>query len=260
MHDKTKKFTIVGNPARHSKSPALFAAAYFGRPRLVYEVNEPATAEECLAVLKSGYDGGNVTAPFKEDMFRMADEVSETAAFIGAVNTVTVTEGKIKADNCDHHGVTGSFEEFGISPAGKSCLLLGIGGAGKAAAYAVCRAGGSLTIVNRTERKARDFADKLGCGFAPTSDLNRLAKTSDIIINTLYGDVDLVERDSLDSNKVIFDASYIGSPLLEKARDAGCTIIDGRYWLYHQALYCFVLFTGIEPDKKAMRNILMINS
>jgi shikimate dehydrogenase len=259
MQNSRKRFTIVGNPARHSKSPALFAAAYPARPCLSYDINEPATVGECLAVLKSGYDGGNVTAPFKEDMFRMADEVSETAALICAVNTVTVTEGKIKADNCDHHGVTGSFGEFGISPAGKSCLLLGIGGAGKAAAYSVCKAGGVLTIVNRTERKARDFADRLGCGFASTGDLNRLAKTSDIIINTLYGDIDLVERDSLDSGKVILDASYIGSPLMEKAKDAGCTIIDGRYWLYHQALYCFTLFTGIEPDRKAMRRLLTVD-
>ncbi|MDR2467076.1 MAG: hypothetical protein LBD35_06750 [Prevotellaceae bacterium] len=259
MQNITKRFTIVGNPARHSKSPALFAAAYPNRPYLTYDVNEPATAEECLAVLKSGYDGGNVTAPFKEDMFRMADELTETAALIGAVNTVTAAEGKITADNCDHRGVAGSFEEFGISLAGKSCLLLGIGGAGKAAAYAVCKAGGALTIVNRTERKARDFADKLGCGFASTGDLNRLAKTADIIINTLYGDIDPVERNSLDSDKVILDASYIGSPLLEKAKDAGCTIIDGRYWLYHQALYCFALFTGMEPDRKAMKQLLIMN-
>ncbi|MDR0560398.1 MAG: hypothetical protein LBG92_09505 [Prevotellaceae bacterium] len=252
------RYTILGNPAKHSKSPALFAAAYKNCHGLSYDVNEPENAKQCVEILKNGYDGGNITAPFKEEIFGMADEVSQTAAIIEAVNTVTVSDRKIKADNCDHYGVSKSFEEFGVSLNNKSCLLLGIGGAGKAAAYAVSNAGGKLVIVNRTESKAKYFASKLNCETATPNDLEFLLKTADIIVNTLYGNIDIVDIKWLNPCQVILDASYIGSMLLEKAKNVGCTTVDGRYWLYYQALYCFKLFTGIEPDKTAMRNVLNI--
>ena len=252
------RFTILGNPAKHSKSPALFSAAYQNYAGLSYDINEPASAEEGVEILKTRYEGGNITAPFKEDVYRCADDLSETAQLIAAVNTVTVSNGRLIADNCDHCGVSGSFEEFGISLSGKTCVLLGIGGAGKAAAYAVGKAGGKLTIVNRTEQKACDFAGKIGCHAAALNNLDVLVQSADIIINTLYGNIDLIDQKLLNPKQVILDASYIGSSLLDKARSRNCTVIDGRYWLYCQALYCFKLFTGIEPDKEAMRKVLNI--
>jgi shikimate dehydrogenase len=247
----------VGNPVGHSKSPAMFRAAYSNFPDLTYDCNELNTAEECVELLKSRYDGGNITAPFKEGVFRLADETSETANLIGAVNTVIVSKGKIIADNCDHYGVSESFREFNISLSGKSCLLLGIGGAGKAAAYAINKSGGALTIVNRTVQKAEDFAKKINCNAASVNDLQNLLKTTDIVINTLYSGIDIIEEKWLNPNQIVLDASYIGSPLLDKAKKINCLTIDGRYWVYHQAVYCFFKFTGIKPDLKAMRNVII---
>jgi shikimate dehydrogenase len=234
----------------------MFRAAYSGFPEMTYDSNELNTAEECVELLKARYDGGNITAPFKEGVFRLADETTETANLIGAVNTVIVSQGRIFADNCDHYGVSESFREFNVSLQGKSCLLLGIGGAGKAAAYAVSKSGGTLTIVNRTVQKAEDFSKKLNCNAAPITDLQNLLKTADVIINTLYSGIDIVEKNWLNSAQTVLDASYIGSPLLDKAKEINCLTIDGRYWVYHQAVYCFEKFTGIKPDTKAMRKTL----
>jgi shikimate dehydrogenase len=236
----------------------MFAAAYADSPDLTYDSNEANTAEECVELLKARYDGGNITAPFKEGVFRLADETSETANLIGAVNTVIVAQGRIVADNCDHYGVSESFREFDISLNGRSCLLLGVGGAGKAAGYAVAKAGGRLTIVNRTVSKAEDFAEKLNCNAAPVDDLQYLLTTTDVIINTLYSGIDLVAKHWLNPNQIVMDASYIGSPLLNKAKELSCRTIDGRYWVYHQAVYCFAKFTGRPPDTKAMRKVLTL--
>jgi shikimate dehydrogenase len=235
----------------------MFKAAYSGFPDLKYESIELSSAEECVELLKTRYDGGNITAPFKEGVFRLADETTETANFIGAVNTVIVSRNRIIADNCDHYGVSESFREFNISLRGKSCLLLGIGGAGKAAAYAVNQLGGQLTIVNRTVQKAEDFAKQLNCNAAPVNDLENLLKTAEVIINTLYSGIDIVEKNWLNPEQIILDASYIGSPLLNKAKELNCLTIDGRYWVYHQAVYCFFKFTGLKPDTEAMRNVIM---
>jgi shikimate dehydrogenase len=234
----------------------MFRAAYAGFPELTYDSNEANSAEECVELLKMCYDGGNITAPFKEGVFRLADKTTETANFIGAVNMVIVSKGKIIADNCDHYGVSESFREFNISLKGKSCLLLGIGGAGRAAAYAVHKAGGALTIVNRTVQKAEDFAKKLNCNVAPITDFQNLLKTTEVIINTLYSGIDVVDKNRLCPDQIILDASYIGSPLLDNAKAINCLTIDGRYWVYHQAVYCFSKFTGIEPDTKAMRMVI----
>jgi shikimate dehydrogenase len=235
----------------------MFRAAYAAIPELTYDSNELNSAEECVELLKSRYDGGNITAPFKEGVFRLADETTETANIIGAVNTVTVSQGRITGDNCDHYGVSESFREFNVSLKGKSCLLLGIGGAGKAAAYAVNKSDGLLTIVNRTVQKAEDFAKKLNCNVASINDLQNLLKTADVIINTLYSGIDIIDKNWLNSNQIILDASYIGSPLLNKASELDCLTIDGRYWVYHQAVYCFFKFTGIKPDTEAMKKVLI---
>jgi shikimate dehydrogenase len=252
-HPERTRFCILGKPVGHSKSPAMFRAAYSGFPDLKYDSSELNSAEECVELLKSRYDGGNITAPFKEGVFRLADETSETANIIGAVNTVIVSRNRIIADNCDHYGVSESFREFNVSLKGKSCLLLGIGGAGKAAAYAVNQAGGRLTIVNRTVGKAEDFAEKLNCNAASLNDLGSLMKTGEVIINTLYSEIDVVDKNMLNPDQIILDASYIGSPLLKKAKELNCLTVDGRYWVYHQAVYCFYKFTGLKPDTEAMR-------
>jgi shikimate dehydrogenase len=238
----------------------MFRAAYAGFPELTYDSNELNSAKECVELLKAQYDGANITAPFKESVFRLADEASDTANIIGAANTVTVSQGRIMADNCDHYGVSESFGEFNVTLNGKSCLLLGIGGAGKAAAYAVSKAGGALTIVNRTVRKAEEFANRLNCNAAPVADLQKLLPTADVIINTLYSGIDIVDKSWLSTEQIILDASYIGSPLIEKAKDLNCLTIDGRYWVYHQAVYCFVKFTGIQPDTAAMRKVIGLDS
>jgi shikimate 5-dehydrogenase len=68
----------------------------------------------------------------------------------------------------------------------------------------------------------------------------------------------MVDKNLLNPDQVILDASYIGSPLLNKAKERNCLTIDGRYWVYHQAMYCFFKFTGIKPDTKAMRETLQL--
>jgi len=254
-------FTILGNPVSHSKSPDLFKAAYPDQPELSYDSNLPGSPEECIKILKENYNGGNITAPFKEGVYSLADESSEIASFIGAANMAIVSKGKIKVDNSDHYGVIESFKEFGIDLRNKSCLLLGIGGAGKAAAFALNKAGAKLTIANRTPEKAENYAAKLNSKAISISDKDfaKCVRNSEIIVNTLYSDIDIIDANMLNPNQVILDASYIGSSLLEKAKKINCLTIDGRYWVYHQAVYCFKIFTGIEPDKRAMRKIVNID-
>ena len=259
---QTKRFTIVGNPVSHSVSPELFSAAYPMNPEILYDRNETNSADDALAVFKSGYSGGNVTAPHKMEILKLVDEVFDDASEIGAANTVTVSpEGIVAASNTDHIGVSGSFDEHGISLTNKRCLILGAGGAGRAAAYAMNQMRAILTIANRSKDKADDFARKIGCesaGMTETDGFEELVRESEIIVNTLYPSVDVVAAEWLNENQVVFDASYIGSTLTQKATQCGCYIIDGRYWVFHQALHSYVRLSGIRPDEQSMRKFIGI--
>lgn len=257
--DVMKKFAITGNPVTHSKSPKLFATAYDCSYGMKYILLPALSAAESMELFKAeNITGMNVTAPFKTDILEFVDEQSDEVKVIGATNTIVKLEnGKLKAYNTDYLGVLGAFGEVDISLSGKRCLLLGIGGAGKAAAYAITKAGGVLTIANRTVEKAEEFAKKVGASAIALDKVNDIIGNYDIIVNTLYPNIDCVDSTNLHTGQVLLDASYIGSILLDKAIKQGCKCIDGRYWILHQAIIGFELLTGIKPDVQAMRDKLL---
>ena len=251
-----KRFTIVGNPVEHSISPELFRAGYPNRPEFIYDKCLAQSAEDCVELFKSGYSGGNVTSPFKEGVLRLADEVSAEAFAIGAVNAVIVSaEGKLSAFNTDYIGVSESLKEFGAYSSDKKYLLLGAGGAGKAAAFALSKLNVPFAIAGRRAETIEPQAAKTGAVPIILSDKKQFydaVENADVIINTLYPQADVIPEELLDERKVVFDASYVGSALLNKAKRKTCLCIDGRYWVYRQALPAFVRFTGLEPDRQAV--------
>ena len=259
---QAKRFTIVGNPVSHSVSPELFRAAYPMNLELSYDRNETQSAAEAMAVFRSGYSGGNVTAPLKMDILNFVDEVLDEASEIGAANTITISpKGIVAASNTDHIGVSDSLVEHGVSVMDRPCLVLGAGGAGKAAAYALSQMGARLTVANRSREKAESFTRRIGgkvVGITEADGFESLVRESEIIINTLYPSVDVVSAEWLNKKQVVFDASYIGSALTQKAALCGCRIIDGRYWVFHQALHSYVRFSGIRPDEQSMRKYIGI--
>ena len=97
------KFGLIGHPIGHSLSPALFKAGYDGR--YPYELIETPDFEEAYQRFLEGYDGINVTAPFKELAIRKADILSEECRLIGATNLLVKTPEGIKAYNSDYLGV-----------------------------------------------------------------------------------------------------------------------------------------------------------
>lgn len=242
----------------HSQSPALFAAAYplhadsFAYFRLAAQSAE----EAALLFDELGLSGMNVTAPFKSDMARLADVRAQEVQALNACNTLLVENGKKCCYNTDTFGVLGSLRQAGVEVAGKRCLTLGAGGAGSAAAYALHAEGGLVTVANRTESKARRLAESIGCRSAGLSEIAGVAPQADLIVNTLYRGVDVVDEAWLRPQQVVFDAIYHGSALREKARRAGCKFIDGAGWLLHQGAPAYRMFTGVEPDVEGMQKAM----
>ena len=260
---KTKIFAVAGNPVFHSRSPDIFNAA-FGLLSMdaVYTRFAASRPEEIIeGALDIGISGFNVTSPFKEEIVPFLDSMEEAAQRIGAVNTIIVKEGRLKGFNTDIKGVKDALHFNGVKAEGKRALVLGAGGAAKAAVCALISEGADVVIANRTFEKARAISENLGCKVRTIEYIDETLKDTDILISCIPSKERIVNPDALKKGIVILDANY-GAPtaLVKDGKQRGCTIIDGREWLLFQGISAFRHFTGVEPPMEVMRKALYMQN
>jgi shikimate dehydrogenase len=252
---------VCGWPVAHSRSPqmhnAALAAAGLGDWRYLRLPLPPELfAETVRALPAAGFRGVNVTIPHKHAALALADDASPAARAIGAANTLTFEAGAIVADNTDAPGLLAA---LGESPAGRTALVLGAGGAGAAAAWALASAGAAdVAIWNRTPGRARELAAAVG-GRAVEA-----PEGAEIVINcTSVGLSDPgatfkalpVRADELGAGSLVVDMVYRagGTRFLEAARARGARVIDGLEILVAQGAASFERWTGLEAPREAMR-------
>ena len=249
-------FAVVGNPILHSRSPLLFRAAYpCGGGEMCYVRMRADTAPEALRTFAElGMSGMNVTAPFKTEMAALASVRSATASALNACNTIIKEDnGTLSAHNTDPQGAAGALQGAGAAVGGKQCLVLGAGGAGIAAAYALRQAGGRVAIANRTIAKAQAAAAQTGCLHCGLDAIAEQTAHADIIVNTIPADI--IPPECLAPRHTILDAIYPNPALQTKAAAAGSAYIDGGQWLVHQAIPAFRLLARTAPNIKAMQTL-----
>jgi shikimate dehydrogenase len=257
MNDR-KLFAVVGRPVLHSLSPVLFRSAYREKASTaVYTRVSACSAAEALRFGgEVGLAGMNVTAPLKEGIFSLLDSVDDAAAAVGAVNTLVRQGESYRGFNTDPAGVAGAFERAGIDVRGKRCLVLGAGGAGRAAVFALQSRGAEVVLCNRTDGKALTAARKLGAAFEKWDRRSSALAASDVLVSGLPPDTAAVPAEWLRPGLVVLEAAYPEPPLTCAARKKGCLVIPGEDWLYRQAVPAFRLFAGSDPDETAMATAL----
>lgn len=245
------KFGLIGHPIEHSLSPALFKAGYNGR--YPYDLIQTPDFDAAWQRFLDGYDGINVTAPFKELAFRKADILSEECVQIGATNLLIKTPEGIKAYNSDFLGVRLWISQIAANmPELPSVLIVGLGGAGKAAAEAAKSLGCRTFLMNRTR-----FNEDI----MPLEDFCLRFSEADIIIYNIP--VAIPEISSLfsvahDGKKHILEANYknpsFDTEILKELQENGWDIEyhPGQTWLLLQAVTGYELFTGEKPDLSKM--------
>lgn len=244
-----QKFGLIGSNISHSKSPLLFNAAYPGSGMSYILIDEPNFSKALSLALKLGLKGVNVTTPFKDEAFMCAQKTDEITATISASNLLLFDKGKISAMNTDYYGVLDTLRTFAGDK--KRVIVIGCGGAGRAAALASRDFGADVVIANRTLSKASDFAAKIGASAVELSETNIRYSDFDIIINTLPSSATMLNISEV-KDKIIFEANYSQNRLNTVLLN-GNTYISGEYWLINQAIPAFRVFTGKDPDIKAMR-------
>lgn len=257
------RYVVFGNPIGHSKSPLIHGLfAQQTGEQLDYSTLL-APLEDFTGCAREFFQqgrGANVTVPFKEEAFRLADALTERAQRAGAVNTLSkLADGSLLGDNTDGAGLVRDLTvNAGFSLQGKRILLLGAGGAVRGALEPLlAQQPASLIIANRKVEKAERLAglfDDLGPVSA--SGFDWLSEPVDLIINatsaSLSGDVPPIAGSLVEPGKTLcYDMMYGKEPtaFCRWASEQGAAVsMDGLGMLVEQAAEAFYLWRGVRPD------------
>jgi shikimate dehydrogenase len=277
----TKLAFVLGYPVAHSLSPAMHQAAFAAAG--VNAVYLPwAVAPDCLAAAVQGLRamenllGVNVTVPHKEAIVPLLDGLTPEAEAVGAVNTLLPREGRLLGDNTDGAGFLAALrEDLGDEVRGLTAAILGAGGAARAVAMSLARAGACrLVLLNRNVDRAKRLADLVaarhpGCQVTAQplhlgSKITEVAEIRLLVNTTSVGlqpnDPPLFDYASLSAPIVVCDLIYNPpeTPLLRAARAQGCPAGNGLPMLVHQGALAFERWTGKPAPVQAMREALGI--
>ncbi|WP_396594911.1 shikimate dehydrogenase family protein [Brevundimonas sp. R86498] len=255
---------IAGNPVTRSLSPVIhnawIAAAGLDAVYVPFTPRDPAGFDTLVAAGRAGLLAGiNVTAPFKEQAFALADQASDTARASGSANILAFRDGQVLADSSDGFGLLMALREQApdLNLPGAAVVVLGAGGAARAAAAALAGAGGQVRIVNRTRARAEALAADLGPAVSVMEGPDALAGAV-LVVNALSIPPE-IDPGRLDPGTVVMDMTYrpVMTPFLVEARRAGLTTVDGLAMLIGQAGPSFQAIFDVLPPDVVLRPLLL---
>lgn len=254
-------FGLVGNPVGHSVSPTMHEAAYAELDLDArYVTFEPDPTELATAITGAdalGIDGLNVTIPFKQAVRELV-EPDDLASRIGAVNTVDFTGEHPVGLNTDAEGARRALARHDVTLAGRTAVVVGAGGAGRAIAFMAADEGATVHVANRTRDAATELADAVGGTGHGLDALPDLLPEADVLVNAtsvgMEEDVSPVPGEALHPDLAVMDAVYtpLETTLLREAAAAGATTIDGAWMLLYQGVAAFERWTGLTAPVERM--------
>lgn len=260
----TKVYGVAGNPIKSSLSPVMMNTAF--RRETVNAVYLALQSHKVTDLLKLVHEipiqGLSVTMPHKQEIMSHLEKTDPLSAKIGACNTVLrAQDGKLYGFNTDVAGIVGPLEKR-MSLRGAKALVLGAGGAARAAVFGLRDKGADVFILNRTAETAQKLAKQSG---SKTIKKEALAKTPfDVIINAtpigMAGQkgAQLLEAKDLNT-KLVFDLVYnpVETPLLRLARQQSIPIITGVEMFVQQGARQFEIWTGKPAPEEEMLRVVI---
>ncbi len=270
---RTKILCVIGHPIEHSMSPIMHNAAIqdLGLDYLYIAFDIPPNRlKEAIKGLKTlNIRGINVTLPYKEKVMKFVDKVDQTAQNIGAINTIKNENGLLIGRNTDAEGANKALLDARCKIIGKNVVLIGAGGAAKAISYSLASDINKITIINRSEDRARKLVNEL----KNKRDINIESKkyneiilkeeisNADILINaTPIGmfpmmDISPVSKKILHKDLFVFDLIYnpLETQLIKDSKEIGCQTLSGLDMLVNQGALAFEWWTKKKPNLELMK-------
>jgi shikimate dehydrogenase/3-dehydroquinate dehydratase type I len=267
----TGLYGILGHPLGHSLSPLMHNTA-FGRlgldaAYLPFDVDARGLAPTLAALRAAGLRGANVTIPHKSAVIPLLDGIDAHARSIGAVNTIVSRGGKLRGHNTDVAGFVGALGAAGVRLEGARALVVGAGGAARAAVAGLLENGAAVTVVNRGRRRAEELAGRLGgarIAVADICDIGPAAERSEIIVNCTPAGMKGFPRTCpvpprrIARGAAVMDMVYnpARTRLLAEAEKRGARTVSGMEMFIRQGMEAFRLWTGKPFPEKAVRKAL----
>jgi 3-dehydroquinate dehydratase/shikimate dehydrogenase len=271
----TKIYGVAGNPIKSSLSPLMMNTAFRRETvNAVYLGLQTSKADDLFKLAREiPIQGLSITMPLKQDVMPLLERTDALSAKIGAVNTILrAQDGKFYGFNTDVAGIVAPLERR-LSLKGAKVLVLGAGGAARAAVFGCCDKGAEVFILNRTPETAQKLARQSG---AKAIKRDVVAKTQfDVIINATSvgmagtgkpasgGGAKSAPASPLEDSEIharyVFDLVYnpIETPLLRLARQKGIAVITGVEMFVQQGARQFEIWTGKPaPEEEMLRVVL----
>ena len=276
INTNTRLAAIIGSPVAQSLSPvihnAVFAARSINWVYLAFEVRPGRVADALNSMSTLGIGGLSVTMPHKNEVAKIVAEIGEIDQVVrvtNSANTVVLRQdNSLWATNTDGEGCCNALElAMNSSLRGQRVVVLGAGATASAVAHALVQRGASdVSIINRTDTRAKDLVKRIGgtTRVCLPTEINSDINSSQIIINTTpvgFGKVNDNSESPIDvslinSSHVVLDAVYhpLETGLLFGAKKAGATVVDGLSMLIHQAALQQQHWIGEPGDIALMRD------
>jgi shikimate dehydrogenase len=281
-----KQVGLIGYPVAHSRSPQMHNAAFretgFDAEYSLWKTPPGNLAERVASLRAPAMLGANVTIPYKEDVVPLLDECNALAGRIGAVNTIVNRNGKLVGYNTDAPGMIRALAECPASPfdaRDKETVILGTGGAARAAAVALIDAGAkSVCIIGRDKErfeallqhllvassKLQASQTRIDGAFFNKIRANSILQRADLVVNatpvglTKNDDPLLIDVNQVSVGSLVMDMVFNAglTPLLQAAQAHGCFVMDGLSMLLYQGTLAFELWTGRDAPVGVMRKAL----
>lgn len=255
---------IAGNPIAHSLSPVIhnawLAAGGIDGAYVPFAPADAAGFEALVAAGRAGLIMGlNVTAPFKEQAFAMADQATAAARLTSSANILQFENGRVLADSSDGIGLMRGLREQApdLDVAGRPVVMLGAGGAARAGSGALVEAGAEVRIVNRSPERAEALAADLGPSVRVMTADDAFDGAA-LVINALSV-APSIDFDRIAPDTVVMDMTYkpLATPFLAAARERGLPTVDGLAMLIGQAAPSFEALFRRPPPPLDLRALLM---
>ncbi len=266
---------VIGSPIAHSKSPMLHRhwlktngiEGYY----IPMDISRDSLPEVIRTLPQMGFVGVNITIPHKEAVLELADLVTDRAALIGAANTLIFRkDGIIHADNTDGYGFIENLRHGapGWQPKSGPAVVFGAGGASRAVIASLIEVGvPEIRLSNRSRNRADVLQKEYGAKIKVYDWVkagNMMDGATTVVNTTSLGMVGKPEfripLDDLSPNAVVTDLVYtpLDTPFLIKAREMGCTTVDGLGMLLYQAVPAFERWFGTRPVvDETLRNAIL---
>ena len=260
---------VIGDPVRHSLSPAIHNAAFeaLGLDWVYVALHvQTGRARDAIRGMHAlGIDGMNVTMPHKSDVARAVDRLSPVAKALGAVNTVVRVGDDLVGESTDGEGFVNALRmDEGVEPEGRRFLVVGAGGAGRAVVKALGDAGAEEVVVAARRPEQAGSCAKLAGRAGRVGSIDEAGEVDVVVNATPIGMGEVIQLDKSETmpvdparlvpGQLVVDLVYdpLVTPLVAATRANGVAAVNGIGMLIHQAALAFELWTGEEPPLEAM--------